>query len=308
VRSIVLLILLAIAPAVWSQAAGDAARSAVDRIGEGSHSDKEDVVGLTDLETACPGLTRALEDAGYLPLLSTAERDALDVYGLSDLLAVDDWYRQREARDVDVSTLAPILDSLRAQELERTPGLLDRFQRWLRSLFERQKSDPDDNWLESWLDELDVSQKVVRTILLVAIALLLVMVIGVIYNELRASGLLRQRAVVQDDAVKAAASSASGDAAELDALSADRKASVLLRMLVATLVRSGRLRTERGLTYRELSARANFDDAQQRESFRRVASLAERTVYGGRELTADEVEPVVAIARALDAQLRAGPA
>jgi hypothetical protein len=128
-----------------------------------------------------------------------------------------------------------------------------------------------------------------------------------VYNELRTAGLLRQRPVVQDDAVNAA-TSASGDATELDALAAERKASMLLRMLVATLVRSGRLRTERGLTYRELSARANFDDAQQRESFRRVASLAERTVYGGRELTADEVEPVVAIARALDAQLRGAPA
>jgi hypothetical protein len=305
VRSIVLLILLATAPAVWSQAAGEAARSPVDRIADCSHSAKEDAVGLTDLENACPGLTSALEEAGYLPLLSTAERDALDVYGLSDLLAVDDWYRQQEARDVDVSTLAPILDSLRAEEPDRAPGLLERFQRWLRSLFERQKSDPD-TWFSRWLDELDVSQTVVRTILLVAIGLLLVMVVGVIYNELRAAGLLRQRPVVQDDAVRTAPSSASAD--DLDALSADHKASLLLRMLVATLVRSGRLRTERGLTHRELSARATFDDAQQRESFRRVASLAERTVYGGRELTAEEVEPVVAVARALDAQLRGASA
>jgi hypothetical protein len=307
VRSIVLLILLAIAPAAWCQAAGDADRSAIELISDCSDSAKEDVVGLKDLESACPGLMQALQEAGYLPLLSTAERDAMDVYGLSDLLTVDDWYREREGREVDASTLAPILESLRAQEPERAPSLLERLQRWLRSLFERQQQGDKDNWLSRWFDELDVSEKIVRSILLGAIALLLIMVIGVIYNELRAAGLLRQRPVVQDDAVKAA-SSASGDAADLDALSADRKASMLLRMLVATLVRSGRLRTERGLTYRELSARATFDDAQQRESFKRVASLAERTVYGGRELTADEVEPVVAIARALDAQLRGAPA
>jgi hypothetical protein len=307
VRSIVLLILLAIAPAVWCQAVGDVARSAVDLIDDCSESATEDTIGLTDLESVCPGLTTALENSGYLALLSTAERDALDVYGLSDLLAVDDWYQQEEAPDVDVGTLGPILDSLRAEEPDRAPGLLERFQRWLRSLLERQQSDPD-NWLSRWLDELDVSQTVVRTILLVAIGLLLVMAIGVIYNELRAAGLLRKRPVVQDDAVKAAAGLESADAADLDALSADRKASMLLRMLVATLVRSGRLRTERGLTYRELSARANFDDAQQREAFRRVATLAERTVYGGREITAEEVEPVVAVARALDTQLRGASA
>jgi hypothetical protein len=306
VRSIVLLVLLAIAPAAWCQAAGETERSAVKLISDCSDSAKEDVVGLADLESACPGLQQALQEAGYLPLLSTAERDAMDVYGLSDLLTVDDWYREQEGPDVDASTLAPILGSLRAQEPERAPGLLERLQRWLRSLFERQQQGDKDNWLSRWLDELDVSEKIVRSILLVAIALLLIMVIGVIYNELRAAGLLRQRPVVQDDAVKA--SSTFGDAADLDALSADRKASMLLRMLVATLVRSGRLRTERGLTYRELSARATFDDAQQRENFKRVASLAERTVYGGRELSADEVEPVVAIARALDAQLRGASA
>ena len=305
-RSIVLLLLLAIAPAAWCQTAGDAARSAVDLIDDCSDSATEDTIGLTDLESACPGLTSALEDSGYLPLLSTSERAALDVFDLSDLLLVDDWYQQQEARDVDVGTLGPILDSLRAEEPERAPGLLDRLQRWLRSLFGRQQTDPD-NWLSRWLDELDVSDTVVRAILLVAIAVLLVMAIGVIYNELRAAGLLRRRPVVQDDAVNAA-TSASADATELGALSAERKASMLLRMLVATLVRSGRLRTERGLTYRELSARATFDDAQQRESFRRVASLAERTVYGGREIAAEEVEPVVELARALDAQLRGASA
>jgi hypothetical protein len=308
VRSIVLLILLAFAPAAWCQAAGETAHAAVDLIADCSQSVKEDRVGLTDLESACPGLTRALEEAGYLPLLSTAERDALDVYGLSDLMAVDDWYGQKEARDIDPRTLGPILASLRAEEPERSPGLLERFRRWLRSLYDRRQQADPDNWLSRWLEELDLPDKIVRTILLVAIALLFVMAIGVVYNELRVSGLLRQRPVVQDDALNADAGSASGDATDIDALSADRRASMLLRMLVATLVRSGRLRTERGLTYRELSARATFDDAQQRESFRRVASLAERTVYCGRNLTDEEVEPVLAIARALDAQLRGAPA
>jgi hypothetical protein len=83
---------------------------------------------------------------------------------------------------------------------------------------------------------------------------------------------------------------------------------MLLRMLVATLIRSGRLRTERSLTHRELCARARFDDARQRESFQRVAALAERTVYGSSAVPAEEVEPIVAAARDLDAQLRGAPA
>jgi hypothetical protein len=81
-----------------------------------------------------------------------------------------------------------------------------------------------------------------------------------------------------------------------------------LRMLVTTLVQSGRLRAERSLTHRELSARARFDDAQQRESFQRVAALAERTVYGSVAVPAEEIEPIVAAARELDAQLRGAAA
>ena len=104
------------------------------------------------------------------------------------------------------------------------------------------------------------------------------------------------------------AAAADDAAADFDTLSADRKASMLLRMLVATLVQSGRLRTERSLTHRELCARATFDDAQQRESFQRVAALAERTVYGSSDVPAEEVEPIVAAARDLDAQLRGAPA
>lgn len=307
-RSIVLLVLLAIAPAVWCQTAGKDERSALDVIDDCSGSAPEDTSGLTDLESKCPGLTRALEDAGYLALLSTSVRANLDVDDLSDLVQVDGWYEQREAKDVDVATLGPILDSLRGQEPQPPPGWFVRFKRWLQALVERGQSDPD-SWLSRWLDDVEVSDAVARTILMIAIGLLIAVAIAVMLNEVRAAGILRQRPVVRDAAVDAsAAGSASSDASDLDALSADRKAPMLLRMLVATLVRSGRLRTERSLTYRELCTRATFDDAQQLDCFRRVAALAERTVYGSDELSNEEVEPIVAAARTLDAQLRGAPA
>ena len=117
-RSIALLVLLAAAPAAWSQAAGhDQERSApLDVIGDCSDSADEEAVGLTALEEECPGLTRALEQSGYLPLLSTSLRDELDVYDLSDVLTVDDWYAEdSSAPNPDVAVLGPILDSLRAQ-------------------------------------------------------------------------------------------------------------------------------------------------------------------------------------------------
>jgi hypothetical protein len=305
VRSVVLLVLLAIAPAAWCQAAGEAERSALDIIDDCSSSAREETRGLTDLESECPGLTRALEVEGYLPLLSDGVRSVLDRSQLADLLTVDDRYDAQEVREVDVGTLGPILDSLRVEKPQRQQTWWDRFVAWLRGLLERQEGNAD-NWFARWLEQQDFSTVITRAILIVAIVLLIGVAIAVLLNELRAAGVLRKR--LSDPSVDArVAGLASETLPDLDSLSADHKAPALLRMLVATLVRSGRLRTERSLTYRELCTRATFDDAKQRDCFRRVAALAERTVYGY-GVSAEEVEPVVVAARALDAQLRGASA
>jgi hypothetical protein len=310
VRLSVFLVLLTITPAAWSQAAGQDERSALEVIDQCSEAADEETIGLTAFEEECPGVTRALEQAGYLSLLSTASRDELDGYDLSDLLLVDSWYGDAAPadRDVDVATLGPILDSLRTQAPERPLGWFERFKRWLRSMLERQGGSSD-NWLSRWLEETKISDLVATGILYAALVLILALTILVIVNELRAAGLFRERHKTQPDQVAGGIAAAAEDAAaDFDTLSVDRKASMLLRMLVATLIQSGRLRTQRSLTHRELCARARFDDARQRESFQRVAALAERTVYGSSEVPAEEVEPIVAAARDLDAQLRGAPA
>ena len=311
-RFSVFLVLLAIAPAAWCQAAGpDEERSPLDLIDSCSDSADQGTTGLTALEAQCPGLTSALEQSGYLPLLSTSLRDELDVYDLGDLLVVDDWYAKQDpaGRAPDVGTLGPILDALNAQKPEPPLTWFERFKRWLRTFAERQQQDDSESWFTRWLDSAQLSEKVATTILFIALAVILALTILVIVNELRAAGVLRKR--LADETGSTASSSAApeeDEALDLDSLPADRKASMLLRMLVTTLVESGRLRTERSLTHRELSARATFDDAAQRESFQRVAAFAERTVYGSREVPAAEVEPIVAAARTLDAQLRGASA
>ena len=154
-RFSVFLVLLALAPAAWCQAAGpDEERSPLDLLENCSDSADQETVGLTALEEECPGLTGALEQSGFLPLLSTSQREELDVYDLSDVLAVDDWYTQEEpaARKLDVGTLGPILDSLRTQEPERPLTWFERFKRWLRSIADRQQGDSE-SWLSRWLDE-----------------------------------------------------------------------------------------------------------------------------------------------------------
>lgn len=89
---------------------------------------------------------------------------------------------------------------------------------------------------------------------------------------------------------------------DLDDAARNERPSILLQMLVAALVKTGRLQAERSLTHRELIGRAKFDDSSQRESFSRVARLAERIVYGGDDTPA-ELDEVVQAGRALHSQL-----
>jgi len=62
----------------------------------------------------------------------------------------------------------------------------------------------------------------------------------------------------------------------------------LLRLLVQALRRSGRLKRESTLTYRELIALPLFDDRQQRARFERLALLAERQRYGSLSLDSEQ--------------------
>jgi hypothetical protein len=304
VRLPLCLFVLATAPAAWPQAAGEDDRFAADIIAECSESASEDAVGLTQLEQECPGLTAVLEESGYLPLLSSGQRERFDVYDLGDLQRMRARYEQPPDRlSVDVDGLRPILDSLREQHAQRPLTWFERFKKWLRQLLERPQDDSE-SWLSRWLEDVEISDAVSRAILFGLSVLVIALALGVVINELRVSGVLRRRSRGNADPIsRPFGSRAAGPDAELDALTAERRVPVVLQMLVATLVRSGRLRTERSLTHRELCRQAKFDDPQQRQSFRRVAELAERVVYADGDVPPEEIEPVVAAARVLNAQL-----
>jgi hypothetical protein len=301
VRPAILLLLLASAPAAWCQAA-DADRSPAEIIAACSKSASNDVVGLTAVEQACSGLTDALEKAGYLPLLSIEQRETLTFDELDDLGQIGERYAA-EARgpSADVASLPTALESLRELNAERPLTWLDRFEKWLRAFLERGQGQSDsDSWLSRWLQDVDISETVAKGIVYGIEALVVIFALGVVVNELRVAGVLRgwRR---QTQASKIAAGQ--HDPAAIETSSSPDAVPTLLRALVSTLVRGGRLRTERSLTHRELCVQATFDDAQQRECFRSLAALAERAVYGGGELPADEVDPVMAAARELNAQL-----
>jgi hypothetical protein len=304
-RGLILLLLLA-APAVWSQTAGSPAGVVAKCI----ESDATDTYGLQDLEAECPGIEHALVELGYSPFISERQLDELNISSLDDLQQLTDRYTEPSAAPGGIATgsLAPILESLETQRRADQPlTFMERFKRWLRDLFQRRQN-PSQSWLDRWLEEVDVPETVTRAIVYSLVALVILLALAVLINELRAAGILgskgmaRKRDALAGDVPRVAPELTLAD---LDAAPAAERPSALLRILVATLVKRGRLRAERSLTHRELVARVALEDAAQRECFSHVSRLSERTVYGNARVPPDEIDRIVQAGRELAAQIAA---
>jgi hypothetical protein len=316
VRVLLYVLLSLAAPAVFSQTAGvanaaDAATSPTAIIARCSEEDTE-AIGVKQLESPCPGIEHALVEFGYAPFLSEAQFDALTTYGLVDLQYLAERYTPKHeapsAPDLDVGRLDSILHSIEEPtRAQLQPGLFERLKQWLRKVFDKQAANPG-SWLNRWLPDLTLPEAVSKALGYLLIGIVIAIAIGVFVNELRAAGVLKRSAGSRRDR-NAGTDESLGlvmpASRDLDALPLRERPSMLLRMLVATLVQTGRLRTERSLTHRELGTRAALDEQAQRECFQRVAALGERTLYGGGSVPAGEIESVVAAGRSLNAQLLA---
>lgn len=300
-RSIVFVFWLLAAPVVFAQEE----RSARQVLDDCIESVADDVIGMPALEAQCPGLEQALVELDLAPFVSDREWHTIGVYGLMTLQSVAARYSEPPPpQTAQVESLRSILNELRQPvQAERAPSWLERFQRWLRELMARQES-AKDSWWSRWVDGYSLTETGRAIVFYGALALVLLLAAAVIVNEVRVARKGRRkrlRAGMSGDA-EFAADVSGADSFDLEGVARSERPSLLLRMLVATLVKTGRLQAERSLTHRELTARARFDDVSQRQSFQRVAQLAERVVYGGDEAPA-ELDEVLQAGRDLQSQL-----
>lgn len=312
-RATTAILLLLAAPAAGSQESGPAAGAVVSpgQLIADCIESTGDEVGLDQLEARCPGIGQAIAESGYGAFISEAERESLTAYSLEDLQNIQarysDSHGSRSAQQM-LTQLDPVLESLQQERpIDRPPTLFERFKRWLQSFIDRQQQDQD-SWLGRWLRDVRVSEQAVSWLLYGLVALVIVLAIGVVWNEVRAAGLLggaRRRRAASIAAGGAAEQQTVPTLADLERAPVRDRPSLLLRILIAKLVETGRLRTEKSLTHRELGALATFDAADQRDRFRRVAMMGERLLYGGGSVSDEEIASVVHAGSQLDAQLSA---
>lgn len=259
------------------------------------------IVGLEGMEGACPGLTASIEQLNIAPLLPENQRSVLTRGGLINLRSLVERYELPPERgEVGIDGVKSVLDSLREPvQAERSQSWYERLKRWLRDAFSKQE-DQANPWLRRWLDEHQMSDVVRLSLLYGVVGLVILLALLIVLNEVRASRAGRRKARAAGAATDSEARLA---ADSLDSVARGQRASALLRMLIGTLVKAGRLHSAQSLTHRELASRARFDDSAQGESFRRVARLAEREVFSGQQTTPEEMDDAVQAGRDLNARL-----
>jgi hypothetical protein len=246
-------------------------------------------IGYDRIVARCPTLARRLDESGlsvWLPRDWRRPGNDLSTGGLRELrevvsreLTVGATARGRE-RPPGVESVPDILASLARSEDEHG-GWWARTKVWLRNLFEEPEPAADEGWLARIIGQSGLSQALVELISYVALAIVAVLAVVIVVNELRVGGVFggwRQLAVLADSPVGVRHD---GGLVWGDVLSVPlrRRPGVLLELVVGRLVEGGRLRAARGLTVGELTRMARLPGEEDRGRLAELARTAERVRF-----------------------------
>jgi hypothetical protein len=236
--------------------------------------------GIAALRRACPGIDKALDQLGLTALLPSGWSKSLTTSGLADVSVLMGRYSgSPPSQPPRAATLRSIASALVPPT--PPPTWPERLEAWIKH-WTAPLLRPLGQWLRSWSQGAGHSER--ARALIYCLAALLVAAVFVLAFELGGTGSIRpQRSPARSRGRRAAANSIESGAApssEPDWLQLRASPARILRLLVAALTRSHRLEHDRHLTCRELEAQARLDTEAERQSFARIARLAERELYG----------------------------
>lgn len=280
--------------------ADDAALRAVDACR--ARLDARVDIGIERVRRRCPELLPALEKApwrGLLPATLGERREEISAESLRALAQLvrhaADPGTQRTAPER--KTLDPVLAAL-GDTGQQGVTRWERFKRWLK---EKLETRPDDGpgWLEKWARQFRTSEGVAQAITYLGYALVVLLVLFVIWQELRAAGLwggLRRAARRRDPAAEWRRRLKLED---VFAAPLTERPGMLLKLLGEALAREQRLPAADGLTAAALVRQARLDADDDRESLSQVARAAEQVRYAEQAPADDALEGAVSRARGL---------
>jgi hypothetical protein len=200
-------------------------------------------------------------------------------------------------------SLAPVLAEL-GEKGQQGATRWERFKRWLQEKLDRRGDEDDErSLLEDIGREFETSEGVARLITYLGYGLMALLVMYVIWIELRAAGLFGGAARSAARSNRAAEWRRKLLLADVMAAPLADRPGLLLKLLGEALTRANRLPAADGLSASALVRRAELDSDRERAELEQVAATAEAVRYGPSQPAPERLEGAVGSARALLAKI-----
>ena len=256
------------------------------------------------LEEVCPGLAPAVAALPAAGLLSQPLDWQTTPNQLRDLRALLESFRGQNAgvERFDFAVLPELLARTLQAEPKPTVSWWQRFKEWLAQKL-RGSGESDYRWLTEFLKSLDPPDWVADLILRLSVALILLLALAVVVNELRSANLaswLQRRSRRQG----ASAVPATGGAARLTwrdvtHLPAGRQPAALLRLVLEELIERGLLPDDQSLTNQEMLVRLGTAERAHAAPFAALAAAADSVLFGDRAVVETQLAPLHHAAQAI---------
>jgi hypothetical protein len=272
-------------------------------------------VGYERVASRCPRLTRKLEESGWLPWLPTDwERTGNDLSAgglreLREMILRESEREQERAVRPSITPLPGVLADLAPASSGRA-GWWTRTKEWLRDVFERGQQESDAGWLARLVGQNGLSQVVLELISYAALLLVVLLAVGIVFNELRVSGVgarwrsRRRRRRGSVTGVRVNRPELTLD--EVSAAPLTQRPQLLLEMIVARLTAGSHLPPARALTVRELTRAASLPEESDRERLAALARTCERLRFSDVPVSSEDLGVAVEHGRVLFERVAGG--
>ncbi len=263
------------------------------------------------LEEVCPGLAQAVAELPAAGLLSQPLDQQTTPNQLHDLRALLSAYLNPPAsvERFDFAALPELL--ARTLEVEPSPPVSwwQRFRDWLAQKL-RRSGESDYRWLTEFLKSLDPPEWLADLILRGSVAVILLLALSVVVNELRAANLSswlhRPRRAQRVSLVPAANGTVKSAWKDVTDLPPGQQAVALLYLVLQELIERGFLPDDQSLTNQEMLARLGAAARMHAAHFSELAAAADAVLFGDRAVVAAQLAPLHQAARAIVGTAAAG--
>jgi hypothetical protein len=298
-RTLAALLVVTMAPLA---SAADSPTVAIDKCI--AQLDPEVDVGYERIAAICPRLAQTLEQSGFaqwLPLGWKESRNNLSAGSLAELRAVveRELATRPAARVPNVEHLNNVLAGLGNQHVQ-TSGAWARFKKWLRDLMARRERPTDQNWFDRMVSRGGVSAAVGEVLTYIALGAVVVLALIVVFNELKAAGLLgRRKTAGNEESGGAPTAHVVPTMSDIEKAPLIERPAMWLELIASKLTTMGRLPPASALTVREMERSADLQGEQDRARLSALALTTERARFAQESVPAKVLEQAVDDGRAL---------